>query len=110
MFATIVADSPGTRGCRVLTVQMDHPPLGCLSDEAVASSGDAFSWWRIGPVAELLVWPVRICVYVVASGEGPGGTLDLLELHINVMLLFVAALCRCLIRGRFVMSTDSQRV
>ena len=80
-----------------MKVQTDHSPLGCLLDGAVASFGDAFSWWWIGPVAELLVWPVRLCVYVVASGEGPGATLDLLELHINVMLLFVAALCRCLI-------------
>ena len=65
MFATIVADSPGTRGCRVLTVQMDHPPLGCLSDEAVASFGDAFSWWWICPVAKFL-FCVTHCVFFEA--------------------------------------------
>ena len=88
MFATIVADSPGTRGCRVLTAQMDHPPLGCLSDEAVASFGDAFSWWWIGPVAELLVSPDCMCMHAVASGEGPDGTLDLLEPHMYGIAFF----------------------
>ena len=62
-----------------MTVQADHPPLGCLSDEAVASSVDMFSWWWISPVAEfwILVLLVGMCVHAVHPFEGPDGSLGL---------------------------------
>ena len=77
----------------MLTVQGDHPPLGCLSDEAVASFGDAFSRWWICPVAKFLFCVTYVHTHC-AFFEALDGTVDFLEPH----MYWIAFVCSCVVR------------